>query len=88
MGQECIPGACFKKWNYPWSLVVFSKHLVFFTAPHKGPFDIFLMESASKHLAACTPLFLHHTALSTNTQAAFKQPNSSAEPPVPNEPSK
>lgn len=42
----------------------------------------------SKHLAACTPLFLHHTALSTNTQAAFKQPNSSAEPPVPNEPGK
>lgn len=46
VGLACVLGAHFKKWNYPCSLVVLSKHPFFFTAPHKEPFDIFLMESA------------------------------------------
>lgn len=46
VGEARVLGARFKKYNYPHSLVKLSKHPFFFTAPHKEPFDIFLMESA------------------------------------------
>lgn len=55
MGLARILRAHFKKWNYPCSLVVLSKHPFFFTAPHKGPFDIFLMESAKPTFGSNTP---------------------------------
>lgn len=79
VGLARILRAHFKKWNYPCSLVVLSKHSFFFTAPHKGPFDIFLMESAKPTFGSNTPpplLFLQHTTLSRNTQVGFKQTNS------------
>lgn len=43
--------------NYPCSLLVLSKHPFFFTAPHKGPFDIFLMESAKPTFGSKRPPF-------------------------------
>lgn len=55
VGLARILRAHFKKWNYPCSLVVLSKHSFFFTAPHKGPFDIFLMESAKPTFGSNTP---------------------------------
>lgn len=42
----------------------------------------------SQHLAATTPLFLHHTTLSRNTQVGFKHANLPTKLPVPYEPSK
>lgn len=56
-GTSMYPRGTFKKWNYPCSLVVLSKHPFFFTAPHKGPFDIFLMESAKPTFGSRHPPF-------------------------------
>lgn len=75
VGSARILRARFKRQNYPCSLVPLSKQPFFFTAPHKEPFDIFLMESAkptfgSRHLpfpATHNPVKRHTSWLRTVT---------------------
>lgn len=87
-GTSVFPWGTFKKWNYPCSLVVLSKHPFFFTAPHKGPFDIFLMESAKPTFGSGRPPppFLHHTTPSRNTRVGFKRTKLPSKLHVPREP--
>lgn len=88
VGLARILRARFKRRNYPCSLLPLSKQPFFFTAPHKEPFDIFLMESAkptfgSKHL----PFPATHNPLKRRTHKLAANSNLSTKLPGPHEPS-
>lgn len=82
LGHILESGITLAVWRYSQNTLSSLQHLI------KGLLIFSWWSQPSQHLAADTPLFLHHTTLSRNTQVGFKQTNLPTKFPVPYEPSK